>query len=189
LTVNGQSQSQPIAIKMDPRVKITPEVQRIFTLTTQMENNAGNAASAYKEARALADKLKAKAQSAANDALIKQVEEIAPAETAAAGGGGRGGRGGRGGGAAGAGAAAGPGGGFGAAAAEPPAAANLSTIGAQMVAAVQGMQGSEMPPTAAQLQACSEQETAYTNLMAKWAALKAKVNGPAAPAGRGGAKQ
>jgi hypothetical protein len=58
-----------------------------------------------------------------------------------------------------------------------------------MVAAVQGMQGSEMPPTAAQLQACSEQETAYTNLMAKWAALRAKVNGPAAPAGRGGAKQ
>jgi hypothetical protein len=189
LTVNGQSQSQPIAIKMDPRVKITPEVQRIFTLTTQMENNAGNAAGAYKDARALADKLKAKAQSAANDALIKQVDEIAPADVAAGGGGGRGGRGGRGGGAAGAGAVVGPGGGFGAGAAEPPAAPNLNTIGAQMVAAVQGMQGSEMPPTAAQLQACSDQEAAYTNLMAKWTALKAKVNGPAAPAGRGGAKQ
>jgi hypothetical protein len=175
LTVNGQSQSQPITIKMDPRVKITPEVQQIFTLTTQMENNARNAASAYKEARALADKLKAKPQSAANDALIKQVEAMAPAETSVGGGGGRGGRGG--------------GGGFGAAA-EPPAAANLSTIGAQMVAAVQFMQASEMPPTAAQLQACSEQETAYTSLMAKWAALKTKVNGPAAPAaGRGGAKQ
>jgi hypothetical protein len=59
-----------------------------------------------------------------------------------------------------------------------------------MMAPVQLMQGSEMPPTAAQLQACSEQEAAYTNLMAKWAALKVKVNGPAAPAaGRGGAKQ
>jgi hypothetical protein len=185
LTANGQSQSQPITIKMDPRVKITPEVQRIFTLTTQMENNARNAASAYKDARALADKLKAKPQSAANDALIKQVEEIAPAEAPAGGGGGRGGRGGRGG--AGAAAGAGAGGGFGAAAAEPPAAANLSTIGAQLVAAVQGMQGSEMPPTTAQLQACTDQETAYTNLMAKWAALKAKVNGPATPAaGRGG---
>ena len=66
----------------------------------------------------------------------------------------------------------------------------ISNIGAQMVAAVQGMQGSEMPPTAAQLQACSEQKAAYTALMAKWSALKAKVNGPAAPAaGRGGAKQ
>src|ERR1019366_3412322 len=97
LTVNGQSQSQPIAIKMDPRVKITPEVQQIFTLTTQMENRARNATGAYKDARALADKLKAKPQSAANDALIKQVEAIAPAEVAAAGGGGGGGRGGRGG--------------------------------------------------------------------------------------------
>jgi hypothetical protein len=66
-----------------------------------------------------------------------------------------------------------------------------------MVAAVQGMQGSEMPPTAAQLKACSDEETAYATLMAKWAAVKAKVSGPAAPAtpegakasGPGGAKQ
>ncbi len=37
LTANGQSLTQPITVKMDPRVKITPEVQQIFTLTTQME--------------------------------------------------------------------------------------------------------------------------------------------------------
>jgi hypothetical protein len=83
LTANGQSVTQPITIKMDPRVKITPEVQQIFTLTTQMEDGARNAASAYKDARALADKLKAKPQSAANDALIKQVDELAPVAAAA----------------------------------------------------------------------------------------------------------
>jgi hypothetical protein len=44
------------------------------------------------------------------------------------------------------------------------------------------MQGAEMAPTAAQLQACTQQEAAYTALMAKWAALKAKVNGPKAVA-------
>ena len=44
-----------------------------------------------------------------------------------------------------------------------------------MVAAVQAMQGSEMPPTFAQLQACNQEEAAYTALMAKWAALKAKA--------------
>jgi hypothetical protein len=169
---------------MDPRVKITPEVQQIFTLTTQMEDGARNASTAYKDARDLAGKLKARKQSAANDALIKQVDEIAPPEAAgaAAGGGGGGGRGGR--------AGRGGGGGGGAAAAEPPAPPNLSNIGAQMVAAVQGMQGSEMPPTAAQLQACSQQQTAYTALMTKWTALKAKVSGPVAPvaAGRGAAK-
>jgi photosystem II stability/assembly factor-like uncharacterized protein len=179
LTVNGQSQTQPIAIRMDPRVKITPEVQQIFTLTTQMEDRARTAADAYKEARALADKLQARKQSAANDALLKQVDAIAPAVVPGAGGGG-GGRGGRGG---------GGGGGFGAAAAEPPAPPTLANIGAQMVVAVTPMQSSEMPPTAAQLLACGQQEAAYTALMAKWTALKAKVNGPAAPAGRGGAKQ
>ena len=44
LTANGKSLTQPIVVKMDPRVKITPEVQQIFTLTTQMEDNARNAA-------------------------------------------------------------------------------------------------------------------------------------------------
>ena len=178
LTVNQKSTSQPITIKMDPRVKITPQVRQIFTLTTQMEDNARNAAAAYKDARALADKLKARTKSAANEALIKQVEEIAPPEPAAGAGGGGGGRGGRGGRGGGAPAAGGPG----AAAPASPAPPNLSDIGTQMVAAVQGMQGSEMPPTAAQLLACNQQQAAYSAVMAKWTALKARVSGPPAMA-------
>ena len=158
LTANGETLTQPITIKMDPRVKITPEVQQIFTLTTQMEDNARNAAAAYKEARDLAAKVKARTQSAANDALLKQIEEIAPAEVPGAAGGGRGGRGGG-------------GGGFGAP--EPATPPNLANLAGQMIAAVMAMQSSEMPPTAAQLQACSRQTAAYTTVMAKWAALKA----------------
>jgi hypothetical protein len=50
----------------------------------------------------------------------------------------------------------------------------------QLVAAAMAMQSSEMPPTAAQLQACSQQSAAYTGLMARWAALKAKVSPPPA---------
>jgi hypothetical protein len=163
LTANGQSRTQPITVEMDPRVKITPAVEQIFTITTAMENRAASAAAAYKEARATADKLKSNPQSSANDALLKQVEEIAPVVAAADGGGGRGGRGGGGG-----------GGGFGAPA-EPAPAPTLANIGGLMVGAVMGMQGSEMPPTAAVLQACAQQEAAYTDLMAKWAALKAQV--------------
>jgi photosystem II stability/assembly factor-like uncharacterized protein len=179
LTVDGVSQTQPITIKMDPRVKITPDVQQIFTLTAQMEDGARNAAAAYKEARDLVDRVKARPQSPANDALLKQIEEVAPpAAVAGAGGGAQGGRGGRGG--------RGGGGGRGAAAAgneapAPPAPPNLSDIGAQMVAAAQAMQASEMPPTAAQLRACAEQSAAYATLMAKWAAVKSKAAGaPAA---------
>ena len=156
LTVNGKTLTQPITIKMDPRVKITPEVQRIFTLTTQMETGAMSAAAAYKDARALLDKLKARPQSAANDALIKQVEEIAPMEAPESGGG----RGGRGGGAP-----------------EPPPPANLSNIGARMVGAAMPMQASEMAPTAVQIEACVKEEAVYSSLMAKWAAVKAKAGG------------
>jgi photosystem II stability/assembly factor-like uncharacterized protein len=140
LTVNGKSQTQPIVIKMDPRVKATAEVQQIFTLTTQMENSARTAASAYKEGRELVEKVKARPQSSANDALIQQLEEIAPAE-----------------------------------AKETPSLANL---GLQMIAALMPMQGAEMPPTATELQSCSQQQKNYTTMMAKWTALKAKVNGP-----------
>jgi hypothetical protein len=145
---------------MDPRVKITPEVQQIFTLTTQLETYARNASAAQKEARALFEKLKA---SAASDARITEIERIAPAEAATAGGGGRGagGRGGRGG-ARGAIDASG----------DTPAPTTLANVGPQLVAAAMAMQGSEMPPTAAELEACRKQEAAYTALMAKWAALK-----------------
>jgi len=97
-------------------------------------------------------KLKARPQSAANDALVKKVEEIAPAPVEApAGGGGRGGRGGG---------------------AEPAPPANLSTIAGQMIAAVQGMQAAEMAPTVIELAACSREEAAYTALMAKWRGLR-----------------
>jgi hypothetical protein len=127
LTANGQSQSQPITIKLDPRVKITPEVQQIFTLTTQVENAVQNASSAEKETRAAMEKVKTRPQSAANDALIKKLEEVTLA---------------------------------------------LTKISSQLVAAVMPMQGSEMPPTAAELQACKKQEAAYAALMAKWSVLK-----------------
>ncbi len=177
LTVNGKSQTQPISVKMDPRVKITPDVQQIFTLTTRAEDNARSAEAAYKDARTLLGKVNARPKSAANDGLAKQLEEIAPAEPAAAGGGG-GGRGGRGGGRGG----AARGGG----AEAPP---NLGSIGPELVASVQPMQASEMAPTAAEFEAANREEASYAALMAKWATLKARVSGAAAPAAKPVAKQ
>ncbi len=173
LTADGHSQTQPIVVKLDPRVKVTPQVEQIFTLTTQIQTEAMSAAGAYKEARALAGKVKARPQSAANVALLKQLDEIAPEQAADEGG--RGGRGGRG------------GGGFGAAA--PVGPPNLSNIGPALVAAVMPMQASEMPPTAVELKACTKEQAAYTALMAKWSALKAKVNGPATGAASKNANQ
>jgi photosystem II stability/assembly factor-like uncharacterized protein len=144
LTADGKTFTQSIAIKLDPRVKVTPEVQQIFTWTTRMENYARNAAIALKEARAM--------MAGASDAQKKKLEELAPAEAPAPAGGGFGGFG----------------------APEPPAVApTLTNIGSLLVAAVMGMQASEMPPTAAQLEGCQKQEAAYMAVMAKWSALKA----------------
>ena len=85
LTVDGKSYTQPITVKMDPRVKETLGVQQIYTLTTQAENAAMTADAALKEAHAAAEKLRAKTQSAANDALIKEIEAIAPSTANAPG--------------------------------------------------------------------------------------------------------
>ncbi len=157
LTANGQTMTQAIAVKMDPRVKMTREVQQIFTLTAQVENDARNAFSAYKEARALIEKVKANAQSAAGDALLKKLEELAPVETAAP-------------------AAPGGFGGFGPGADTPAVPPTLANIASQLVASAMSMQASEMPPTAAQLDACKKQESAYAALMARWSALRTSVN-------------
>jgi hypothetical protein len=45
-----------------------------------------------------------------------------------------------------------------------------------MLASLTGMQAAEMPPTLAELDACTKQEAAYTAVMAKWSALKAAAN-------------
>ena len=56
LTAAARAMTQPITIRLDPRVKITPEVNQIFTLTTRMENNVRSADAAYKDARAMLEK-------------------------------------------------------------------------------------------------------------------------------------
>jgi hypothetical protein len=50
-----------------------------------------------------------------------------------------------------------------------------------MVASVMGMQGADMAPNAAMIDACTKQNAVYTSLMAKWSAIKAKANGPNGP--------
>jgi hypothetical protein len=159
LTANAQSMTQPIHVKMDLRVKITPEVQRIFTLTAQIENQAASAASAWKEARDWIAKLKARPQAAVNDPLIGKLEEIAPEKAAQP-----------------ASAPAGaPAQGSSAPSPESPPPPTLTDISGRLVGSVMPMQAAEMPPTAAELNACAKQQAAYAALMAKWAALKAAV--------------
>ncbi|MEZ5318391.1 MAG: hypothetical protein R2752_13405 [Vicinamibacterales bacterium] len=163
LTVDGRSQTQPIIVRIDPRVRQTPAIQQIFTLTTQLVDGARATQAAYAEARASVDTLRAKPASAATTALIEELDAIAPPPSAAPAGGGRGGFGGRGGG------RGGRGGGV------PAAPATLATMAGSLVGAAMPMQDAEMPPTAAQLDACRAELAEYNRLMTRWNALKARV--------------
>ena len=85
LTANGQTLTQPIVIKMDPRVKVTPEVQQIFALSAQMESQAHAAVKAHDELSALIATLKTGAQSEAVTARLKKLNDM-DAELGAMGG-------------------------------------------------------------------------------------------------------
>src|SRR6266540_2302525 len=81
LTVNGKPYTQPLTLRLDPRVK-TPAagLRQLAALTREMYDAAARTRAAYREARALVDSL--------SGAMRAQVESIAPAPRAGAGAGG-----------------------------------------------------------------------------------------------------
>jgi hypothetical protein len=149
LTVGGKSYTQPLTLKLDPRVKTAPsELAQLASLTREMYDGAVAANAAYQEARAMVAKLDAN-----RDAdRIKAIEALAPAPRP--GGGGRGGFGGffRGG---------------------PSGPPTLETVSQTMMRAAMSMQEAEVAPTARQIQACADARDQYNDIMAKWNALKA----------------
>ncbi|MGH7654179.1 MAG: hypothetical protein ACREN6_05900, partial [Gemmatimonadaceae bacterium] len=155
LTVGGKSYTQPITLKMDPRIK-TPALglAQLTSLTTEMYDGARDARAAYERARALVAELD-KAQGAEAAAFKNEVEKIAPAPPA--GGGGRFGRGG------------GRCGRGGAAPSGPPTLEGASTA---MNAAAMAMQAADVTPTANQLAACSKARAEGTTVLAKWRSLR-----------------
>jgi photosystem II stability/assembly factor-like uncharacterized protein len=71
LTVNGKSYTQPLTLRLDPRVKtVAAGLQQLAALTREMYEAAARSRSAYREARALADSL--------SGTVRAQVESIAP---------------------------------------------------------------------------------------------------------------
>ena len=156
LTADGQTLTQPITIKLDPRVKITPDVQQIFTLTARMEDLARKAASAYKDALSAIEQVKSRPQSVSGQrrTLLKKLEDTR------AGLGRRTHRRRR---------------------RRVPwlRTSRAATSGnARESAGTTGRIGNgdaghrNEPPTATELAAAHKQEAAYTSVMAKWAALK-----------------
>lgn len=150
LTVDGKVTTQPITLKLDPRVK-TPALAlaQLNTLTRSMWDGAMASRVAFAEARTLAAKLTAESGSDV-DAFKVAVDSLAPAP--ARGRGGRGGFGGR----------------FGA----PAGPATLASITGTLMGAANAMQGAEVAPTTNQVAACDRASRQLSDVMKKWATLK-----------------
>jgi photosystem II stability/assembly factor-like uncharacterized protein len=144
LTVNGQSMTQPLTLRLDPRVK-TPAagLTQLANLSRQLYDAAVATHSAYLQARSLASSL------AEGSAARARIDSIAPP---ARGGGRRGGFGRRG----------------GAGGATP----TLNGASDALLAAAMAMQSADVAPTAAEIAAADRAKAQASDVMARWSSLR-----------------
>ncbi|HKB10440.1 MAG TPA: hypothetical protein VKD69_07295, partial [Vicinamibacterales bacterium] len=147
LTVDGTSYTQPLTVKMDPRVT-TPQfgLQEQFTLSKQLYDGVLAAEKATREIGELRDRGgKALAE---RPALAKKLSDL-EGLPAAGFGGGRGG------------APAGP--------------ETLSSITSTLMQLMNQLQGADVTPTTQLVSAVTERRAALNKLLAQWTALKAEA--------------
>ncbi|MGE3618436.1 MAG: WD40/YVTN/BNR-like repeat-containing protein, partial [Gemmatimonadales bacterium] len=162
LTAGGTTVTQPLVLRLDPRVR-TPAagLRRLATLTREMHDGAVAARTAFLRGRALVAAL-ARLEGAEAAAYRTQVEALAPEPT-------RGPRGFRG--------RRGPAG--------PPTLEGASNT---LMAAAMAMQGADVAPTAGQVAACTAARAQLAGVMRQWNALTtsglAKLNASRRAAGQ-----
>ncbi len=152
LTVDGKSTTQPITLKLDPRVK-SPGLARapLATRSREMYDGAVAARAAFEGARALASQLDG--LSGAEIAAFKaRLDSLAPARSPSSG------------------RAAAFRRRFGGGASAP----TLESVSNAMMAAAMAMQDADVAPTARQVAACATARTQAAAVMGRWNSLKAK---------------
>ncbi|CAN5918692.1 hypothetical protein BH11GEM2_BH11GEM2_34610 [soil metagenome] len=147
LIADGKTYTQPMTVRLDPRVK-TPAVAltKLASLSQELYDGARASHAAYLEARAKSDQV-----GASNPSLKAQIDSIAPAAALAP----RGGRGG--------------GGGRAQAVAVSP---TLESVSAAMLAAAMSMQGADVAPTARQVDAAAKAMAQYKEVMRKFETIR-----------------
>ena len=144
LTVDGEQFTQPLLLRLDPRVTTSAEdLALLASLSTEMYDGAVAASVAYEEARALVATLDA----AGNADAKAQVEALAPAPRS--GGSGRF---------------------FGSA--EPGAPPTLESVGRAMMSAAMAMQDADVAPTMRQVAAGDEARAQFLGVMRRWQTLR-----------------
>ena len=146
LTVGGKRYTQPLALRLDPRVR-TPVagITALVRLTRGMDDGPVAAHTAYGEARALVAELD-KLSGAGVDAFKAQVESLAPAPRPRA----RGFFFRRG----------------------PSGPPTLESVSTGMISAAMAMQGADVTPTAMEVAACDRARAQSVQVMPRWTRLK-----------------
>ncbi len=148
LTVNGRQFTQPISVRLDPRVTIADEdLALINTLSREMYDAALEAGAAYEEARAMVERFEAEGNSEAK----AQVEALAPPPLAGMSARYRRYFGSSG----------------------PP---SLRSVGYALMDAAMAMQAAEVRPTQRMIDACDAARAQYDDVMGQWRVLKASVS-------------
>ncbi len=152
LTVAGRSQTQPLTVVMDPRVKTSrADLERQFALSRQMYEGVVTAQAALKELRALRAQVKdrqGRGQGAAAEALAALDKDLAALEGTAGGFG-----------------PGGPGGGA------PDTLAGISGACSQLMNL---LQGADEPPTSQAAAAVAERAKQLAAVIERWKALDTK---------------
>ncbi len=149
LTVDGKRMTQPLVLRLDPRVKTSAAgLAQLASLSQAMYDGALAAHARFLQARALIGKL----DGAAGEGVATfraAVDSVAPVPVRRQ-----------------------PGFGFGPPA--PPGPPTLTSTSAAMMAAAMAMQGADVAPTAREIAACDKARGDYQTALARWTALETK---------------
>jgi hypothetical protein len=157
LTAGGKSYTQPLTVKMDPRVR-TPlaGLQQQFTMSKQMYDDIVRTSKAIEQIRAMRAQLgplREKAGPGATADAIAAFDQKAVALGGASGGGGRGG------------------GGRGAVAAGPD---TLSSVTGSLTQLMRLLESADVAPTTQAVTAAADRRAALAKLMERWSVLKSR---------------
>jgi photosystem II stability/assembly factor-like uncharacterized protein len=178
LTAGGKSYTQPLTVKMDPRIKTTPAVlAQTHALAVSLFDDIARDSSIVAQARRLQGDLRAVRDRANNASLTSAIAAFDEQLTALVGQGGGGRRGGGG-------AAPAPGGGRGGAATQP----SLSSITGELLSLMSLLEGADAEPTTQALAAVRAAQRDFDSLVSRWSTLSgaelAALNGKLRAAGQ-----
>ena len=154
LTANGRNYTEPLTVRMDPRVHTSPaDLQQQFTLSMHLYDDIVGAKKALEQIRAMREKLRPVRDRAGAGAIADAVtifeQKLVALE--GAGGGGRGG---------GRGAVAGP--------------DTLGSVNASLQLLMRLMQEADVAPTTQAAAAAADRRKAMAGLMQRWAAIQSQ---------------